>query len=153
MFGGGAFQTAAATAILTASILVLSPYQTIQSLKNRNLLLIRANPKNKQEKRRLKEEIKPVPAEIAKLKETADKNVAQIMSLNMESLGERKEILQSIESFGLQTLKTTSQKNSLLQVTVGNLSKTGDEGGQVAKDLGELQLTLKDFRSRCYRLC
>ncbi|MBD3108297.1 toxic anion resistance protein [Bacillus sp. AGMB 02131] len=93
----------------------------------------------------IEEEIKPVPAEIAKLKETADNNVAKIMSLNADSLGERKEILQSIESFGMQTLKTSSQKNSLLQVTVGNLSKTGDEGGQVAKDLGELQLTLKDL--------
>ena len=93
----------------------------------------------------IEEEIKPVPAEIAKLKETADNNVAKIMSLSTDSLGERKEILQSIESFGLQTLKTSSQKNSLLQVTVGNLSKTGDEGGQVAKDLGDLQLTLKDL--------
>ena len=93
----------------------------------------------------IEEEIKPVPAEIAKLKETADNNVEKIMSLSTDSLGERKEILQSIESFGLQTLKTSSQKNSLLQVTVGNLSKTGDEGGQVAKDLGELQLTLKDL--------
>lgn len=89
----------------------------------------------------IEEEIKPIPEEIAKLKVTADNNVAQIMSLNTESLGARKEILQSIESFGSQTLKTSSQKNSLLQVTVGHLSKTGDEGGQVAKDLGELQLT------------
>ena len=93
----------------------------------------------------IEEEIKPIPEEIAKLKVTADNNVAQIMSLNTESLGARKEILQSIESFGSQTLKTSSQKNSLLQVTVGHLSKTGDEGGQVAKDLGELQLTLKDL--------
>lgn len=93
----------------------------------------------------IEEEIKPVPEEISKLKEVADSNVAMIMSLNSESLGERKEILQSIESFGLHTMKSSSQKNSLLQVTIGNLSKTGDEGGQVAKDLAELQLKLKDL--------
>lgn len=93
----------------------------------------------------IEEEIKPVPEEIVKLKEVADKNVEMIMSLDLESLGERKEILQSIETFGLHTMKSSSQKNSLLQVTIGNLSKTGDEGGQVAKDLAELQIKLKDL--------
>ena len=93
----------------------------------------------------IEEQIKPVPEEIAKLKEVADKNVAMIMSLNLEELGERKEILQSIESFGMHTMKNSSQKNSLLQVTIGNLSKAGDEGGQVAKDLAELQIKLKDL--------
>ena len=93
----------------------------------------------------IEEQIKPVPEEIVKLKEVADKNVAMIMSLNLEELGERKEILQSIESFGMHTMKNSSQKNSLLQVTIGNLSKAGDEGGQVAKDLAELQIKLKDL--------
>ena len=93
----------------------------------------------------IEEQIKPIPEEIAKLKAVADNNVSMIMSLNFEVLEERKEILQSIESFGLQTMKSSSQKNSLLQVTIGKLAKTGDEGGQVAKDLAELQIKLKDL--------
>lgn len=93
----------------------------------------------------IEEEVKPVPEELAKLKQTAESNVAMIMALELESLEKRKEILQSIDSFGLNTMKLSSDKNTLLQVSVGNLSKTGDEGGQVAKGLTELHTQLKDL--------
>ena len=93
----------------------------------------------------IEEEVKPVPAEVAKLKEIAEANVATIMTLDFESLEKRKEILQSIDTFGIHSMKTSSDKNALLQVSVGNLSKTGDEGGQVAKGLTELHTQLKDL--------
>jgi uncharacterized protein YaaN involved in tellurite resistance len=93
----------------------------------------------------IEQEAKPVPEEIAKLKEAADSNVATIMALDIESLEKRKEILQSIDTFGLNTMKSSSDKNTLLQVSVGNLSKTGDEGGQVAKGLSALHAQLKDL--------
>ena len=75
------------------------------------------------------------PRKLLSFKEVAESNVATIMALDIESLEKRKEILQSIDSFGLNTMKSSSDKNTLLQVSVGNLSKTGDEGGQVAKGL------------------
>ncbi|MDF2671223.1 MAG: toxic anion resistance protein [Paenibacillus sp.] len=93
----------------------------------------------------IEEQVKPVPEEVAKLKEVAENNVAAIMALDIESLEKRKEILQSIDAFGLNTMKLSSNKNALLQVSVGNLSKTGDEGGQVAKGLAELHTQLKDL--------
>ncbi|MDR0271084.1 toxic anion resistance protein [Paenibacillus sp.] len=93
----------------------------------------------------IEEEVKPVPEEVAKLKELADSNVAAIMELDLGSLEKRKEILQSIDSFGLSTMQTSSDKNTMLQVSVGKLSKTGDEGGQVAKGLAELHTQLKDL--------
>lgn len=93
----------------------------------------------------IEEEVKPVPEEVVKLKELADANVEAIMALDIESLEKRKEIMQSIESFGIDTMRSSSNKNTLLQVSVGNLSKTGDEGGQVAKDLMELHTQLKDL--------
>lgn len=96
----------------------------------------------------IEEQVKPIPEEIAKLKEVADNNVSMIMSLDTqaeESFGKRKEILKSIDTFGLNTMKTSSNKNSLLKVSLANLSKTGDEGGQVAKGLSELQIQLKDL--------
>lgn len=102
-------------------------------------------PSQEEIKIAIEEQVKPVPEEVAKLKEVADTNVATIMALDFESLEKRKEILQSIDTFGLNTMKSSSDKNSLLQVSVGNLSKTGDEGGQVAKGLTELQLQLKDL--------
>ncbi|MGG0177869.1 toxic anion resistance protein [Gottfriedia acidiceleris] len=96
----------------------------------------------------IEEQVKPVPEEIMKLKATADANVAMIMEIDTvskETYEKRKEILQSIESFGLQTMKSSSNKNSLLKVSLGQLAKSGDEGGQVAKGLSELQVQLKDL--------
>lgn len=93
----------------------------------------------------IEQEVKPVPEEVAKLKQLADANVAAIMTLDVESLDKRKEIVQSIESFGLGTMKSSADKNKLLEVSVGNLARTGDEGGQVAKGLTELHTQLKDL--------
>jgi uncharacterized protein YaaN involved in tellurite resistance len=93
----------------------------------------------------IEQEVAPVPEELAKLKETAESNVAAIMALDIDSLEKRREILQSIDSFGLSTLRMSTGKNALLQISVANLSKTGDEGGPVAKGLTELQTQLKDL--------
>ncbi|WP_410771455.1 toxic anion resistance protein [Fontibacillus sp. BL9] len=93
----------------------------------------------------IEEQIQPEPEEVTQLKELASNNVTAILDLDIESLEKRKEILQSIDSFGMNTMKSSSEKNSLLQVSVGNLSKTGDDGGQVAKGLTELHLQLKDL--------
>lgn len=96
-------------------------------------------------KTEIEETVQPVPEEVAKLKEIADSNVASIMNLDVESLDKRKEILQSIDSFGLDTMRVSSEKNTLLQVSVGNLSKSGDEGGPVARSLAELHTQIKDL--------
>jgi uncharacterized protein YaaN involved in tellurite resistance len=90
-------------------------------------------------------EIKPVPEEVTKLKSLADNNVSEIMTLDIESLEKRKLILQSIENFGIDTLQSSAKKNSLLQVSVGNFSKMGDEGGTVARGLLDLQREIKDL--------
>ncbi|WP_312147831.1 toxic anion resistance protein [Paenibacillus odorifer] len=93
----------------------------------------------------IEEQVKPEPEEVSQLKTLAVNNVSAILDLNLESLDKRKAVLQSIDSFGMETMRSSSDKNSLLQVSVANLSKTGDEGGQVAKGLTELNLQLKDL--------
>jgi len=93
----------------------------------------------------IEEQVKPEPEELTQLKELALNNVSTILALDIESLEKRKAVLQSIDSFGMGSMRSSSEKNALLQVSVGNLSKTGDEGGQVAKGLTELHLQLKDL--------
>jgi uncharacterized protein YaaN involved in tellurite resistance len=93
----------------------------------------------------IEEQVKPMSEEVMQLKELAVNNVSSILELDIESVEKRKEILQSLDTFGMSSMKSSSEKNSLLQVSVGNLSKTGDEGGQVAKGLTELHLQLKDL--------
>lgn len=92
--------------------------------------------------------VKPVPEEVLKLQETASNNVNAILNLDedsTENFDQRKLIVKTIEEFGLQTMQSSSQKNSLLKVSVDKLSKSGDEGGTVAKGLSELQIQLKDL--------
>ncbi|MDQ6419366.1 toxic anion resistance protein [Paenibacillus sp. LHD-117] len=91
------------------------------------------------------EQVKPVPEEMLQLKALAGANVAAILELDLESLEKRKEILTSIDQFGMGSMRSSAEKNGLLQVSVSHLSRAGDEGGQVAKGLTELQLQLKDL--------
>jgi uncharacterized protein YaaN involved in tellurite resistance len=91
------------------------------------------------------EQVKPVPEEVAQLQAVAESNVAEIMTLDIDEFAKKKDILQSIESFGADSMKRAAAKNSLLQMTVGNLSKDGDEGGVVAKSLLDLNRELKDL--------
>ncbi len=58
----------------------------------------------------IEEEVKPEPAEVTQLKEQAQNNVSAILNLDLDSLDKRREMLQSIENFGLGTMRVSSQK-------------------------------------------
>ena len=96
-------------------------------------------------KKEVLEQVKPVPGEVAQVQAVAESNAAEILTLDINEFAKKKHILQSIESFGADSMKNSAAKNSLLQVTVGNLSKDGDEGGIVAKGLIDLNRELKDL--------
>jgi len=96
-------------------------------------------------KSEVEEQVKPVSEEVAQLQAVAEKNVAEILTLDIDEFAKKKDILQSIESFGAASMKSSADKNSLLQVTVGKLSRDGDEGGVVAKGLMDLNRELKDL--------
>jgi uncharacterized protein YaaN involved in tellurite resistance len=91
------------------------------------------------------EQVKPKPKEEAQLLAQAEKNAADILTLDIDEFAKKKEILQSIESFGAESMKRSASKNSLLQMTVGELSRKGDEGGPVAEGLMDLNRELKDL--------
>jgi len=96
-------------------------------------------------KREVLEQVKPVPGEVAQVQAIAESNAAEILTFDINEFAKKKHILQSIESFGADSMKNSAAKNSLLQVTVGNLSRDGDEGGIVAKGLIDLNRELKDL--------
>jgi uncharacterized protein YaaN involved in tellurite resistance len=91
------------------------------------------------------QQVKPVPEEVAQLQAVAEGNVAEILTLDIDEIAQKKFILQSIESFGADSMKSSAAKNSMLQMTVGSLSRDGDEGGIVAKGLTELHRELEDL--------
>ena len=69
------------------------------------------------------EAVKPEKEEVKKLKVLSDNNVEAVMNLDMDSLEDRKLILKSIDEFGLETMQKSSQKNSLLEISIKNISK------------------------------
>lgn len=96
-------------------------------------------------KKEVDEQVMPAPEEIAQLQPIVESNVSDILSLDIDEFAEKRYILQSIESFGAESMRRSAAKNSLLQMTVGNLSRDGDEGGVVAKGLMDLNRELKDL--------
>lgn len=91
------------------------------------------------------EQVKPETEEVLQLREQAKSNANELMSMDINSLEDRKTLVKSMEEFGLETLKTSSKKNQLLQVSVGNLSQIGGEGGAIANSLVDLQREIKDL--------
>lgn len=91
------------------------------------------------------QEVKVIPEEAARLQSQAENNVDAIMNFDMDSLNEKKAIMESIETFGMDTMRQSSQKNALTKVSVGRLSKSGDEGGDVSKGLLALRREIKDL--------
>jgi uncharacterized protein YaaN involved in tellurite resistance len=96
-------------------------------------------------KEEIQKEVKPVPKEVAKLKELAKSNADDIMMIDLTSLDDRKTIVKSIESFGMDTMQSSSRKNAMLQVSCQNLSKIGGESGEIASSLLDLQKEVKDL--------
>ncbi|MEI6602900.1 MAG: toxic anion resistance protein [Clostridia bacterium] len=96
-------------------------------------------------KKEVDQQVKVEPEEVKEIRTQAETNASEIMATDIESLEKKKELLKSIESFGMDTIRSSATKNSLLQVSVGNLSKTGDEGGSIANGLLSLQMEIKDL--------
>ena len=85
----------------------------------------------------------PEPEELTKLRTQAESNALAIIECDLASMKDKTSILQSIEQFGVDSMHKSTQKNSLLKTTVGNLSQAGGEGGLVSKSLLDLNREIK----------
>lgn len=95
---------------------------------------------------------KEVVAELAPTKDEKDvitsvvkEKSDQIMAVNLDSLTERREIIQVIETFGADIVKQSQSKNSILQKRMGEFSRAGGESGEVAKGLEDLSIKMRDL--------
>ena len=96
-------------------------------------------------KEEITKDLKVTLEDTNKLKALTENNVSSLMELDINSLEDRRKVVKTIEDFGMNTIENSSKKNSLLQMTVGDLSKTGGEGGSVAKGLADLHREMKDL--------
>ena len=96
-------------------------------------------------KKEVETKVKPVSTEIAKVQRLAEQNAEEIMALDLEKIEEKRKIIKSIDEFAMDTLQNSARKNALLQTTVGNLSKGGEDGGVVSNSLADLHREIKDL--------
>ena len=96
-------------------------------------------------KKEIEAETNPESKEITVIQKQAEENATEIMALDLEKLAEKRKILKSIDEFAMDTLQKSANKNSLLQTTIGNLSKSGEDGGVVSTSLANLHREVKDL--------
>ena len=98
---------------------------------------------------KLKEEVviavQPAQAQTEEIHKQAEQNVMEIMALDLDATDEKRKMLKSIDEFAADTLQSSAHRNMLLQTTVGNLSKSGEEGGAVSSSLADLHREIKDL--------
>ena len=90
-------------------------------------------------------EVTPAAATVTEIQTQAEQNANQIMALDLGELSQKRKILKSIDEFAVDTLQGSARKNSLLQTTIGNLSKGGEDGSVVSNSLADLHREIKDL--------
>jgi len=82
---------------------------------------------------------------VAVIEEKAKEQAKEIMALDIDKIEEKRQCIKTIEVFAVDTMAASARKNTLLQTTIGNLSKSGGEGGTVSTSLAELHRNIKDL--------
>ncbi len=89
--------------------------------------------------------VKPTSKEEVMIEDTARDRAKTIMDVDLDSIEQRKEFTDVIQSFGLEDMKACRTKNAILQKRVGSFEKAGGESGEVAKGLEELTIRMRDM--------
>ncbi|MDR0490401.1 MAG: toxic anion resistance protein [Oscillospiraceae bacterium] len=96
-------------------------------------------------KETVEQETQVLSEDVTKIRHQAEENAVAVINCDIESLAAKKQLMTSIEQFGLETMQKSSQKNSLLKVSVGKLSQTSSEGGEVSRGLIDLNREIKNL--------
>lgn len=96
-------------------------------------------------KQEVAQELEPTAEEKAVITDAVKDKADQIMAVDLDSLEQRREFIQVVESFGADVVQQSQAKNNILQKRMGDLSRAGGESGQVAKGLEDLSLKMKDL--------
>lgn len=89
--------------------------------------------------------LNPTAVQKQQLTNMAEENANEVMKVNLDSLEERRNIANTIEEFGKDIVVKSSEKNAMLEKTLADLSKTGNEGGEVVDSLAKLNREMKEL--------
>lgn len=87
-----------------------------------------------------------VPADRARLiDDTAAQKGEQIMQVDLNSLADRRDIMQAVDGLGSDIVRKSSEKNDILARRMNQLSRESSESGEVAQGLDELAQKMRDL--------
>ena len=96
-------------------------------------------------KKEVESEVKPDANAMQEILRLAEDNSNEIMTLDLDNIEEKHKLVKTIDEFAMETMQNSSRKNSLLQTTIGNLSREGEDGSTVSNSLADLQREIKDL--------
>lgn len=96
-------------------------------------------------KQSLQTEITPPVAQQTAINTSVNSNVAALVNVNLDSLEDRKKVVDMIGNMGNDLMYKSQEKSKMLNIRMGELSKIGGENGQIATDLTKLQDEMKDL--------
>lgn len=102
-------------------------------------------PKTEEIKEEVKRELMPTEQEKTAITDSVRNNAEMIMAVDLDSLDQRREFVQVIETFGSDIMKQSQSKNNILQRRMGDFTRAGGETGEVAKGLEDLSIKMRDL--------
>ncbi len=102
-------------------------------------------PDPEQTKAQVEQELAVEPAHAELIDSTAAQKGNEIMAMDINSISERREILQAVENLGSDIAKQSATKNEMLSRRMAQLSREGGESGEIAKGLEDLSIKMRDL--------
>lgn len=102
-------------------------------------------PRTEEIKEEVERELMPTAEEKAVIHDAVKEKAEMIMAVDLDSLSERREFTQVIETFGADIIRQSESKNSILQKRMGDFSKAGGESSEVSKGLEDLSIKMRDL--------
>lgn len=102
-------------------------------------------PGEEEIKKEVVEATKPTDKETEELHSAADQYVTKLLSIDMDSIGDRTKGVEAVENLGLDLQKQSAHKSTLLQAPIKEIAEKGKEGHEVSNTLLALRNQVKEL--------
>lgn len=102
-------------------------------------------PDPEKTKEEVKQELAVPQEQVQLIDSVAAEKGQQIMQVNLDSLADRREILQAVDNLGSDVVKKSAEKNEILSRRMNQLSRESGDSGEVAQGLEDLAAKMRDL--------
>ena len=102
-------------------------------------------PDTEEVKEEIKQELAVPAARAEQIDTVANQKGEQIMSIDLDNVSDRRSVIETIEGFGADLTRKSNHHNELLGRRISQLSQSGGQEGEVARDLAELSIKMRDL--------